>query len=183
MRQIISHHKTVCPTSDLGRWTTYIHLCYCYCCCCVHHINRSGPNHSHKQKKHCTWLQIRFVVCWTGKQFEENKTLVYNFNELWLLWISIFIHNNFPFEVRTPFRSVCFFVWNRSSSERSSIRNPFGTLCLSIPLFCFIWDDRWLTRWWKHRRLHSAVKKGRSAERFYLPGVWGRTAEPVWLSI
>ena len=42
-------------------------------CCCVHHINRSGPNHIHKQKKHCTRLPIRFVVCWSGKQIEENK--------------------------------------------------------------------------------------------------------------
>ena len=24
-----------------------------------------------KQKKHCTRLPIRFVVCWTGKQIEE----------------------------------------------------------------------------------------------------------------
>ena len=42
------------------------------CCCCFHHINRSGPNHIHKQKKHCTQLTIWFVVCWTATQIAKK---------------------------------------------------------------------------------------------------------------
>ena len=40
-------------------------LCFCdnCCCCCFPHINRSGLNHT----RYYTWLQIRYVVCWTEK--------------------------------------------------------------------------------------------------------------------